>query len=336
MNELSDDRREQLDRRNRERVLADERRQESDRRSHKSRAFCGLKAKFDQYSGNALEISGDSVFIVFASPCAVEVGQKGQLQIYQMDGSVIDELAIVSRITEVGIAVVSLEQQSQLSSLEHSIRNGIKWIDDRGSRTVVHFKGELSADSLEDFSKIFAGKPTKRQYILDFGNVSSVAHSGLAMLLQLADYNQGDKEDIRIINSSKEVLRGIALLDVPGIAITVSRQREVLSESSHQFQVSAETLADGTPVVVVRMAEEFDYNCRHGFLNLYQHRPKQTHYRLDFSDTLFVGKAALGTMLLLKQHNGSDDVDRIRIVNCSPNIRRMFEAVDFGRFFAIE
>ncbi|MBF0123874.1 MAG: STAS domain-containing protein [Magnetococcales bacterium] len=335
MEDTPDGRRLQTDRRARERALAEERRRDADRRSHKSRAFCGLLVHFNQCVGNALEVSDDSVFIVFGSPCAAEVGQKGRLQIHLLDGQVAEEEAIVSRVTEVGIAVVSLEEESVLPSLEHSIRNGIKWIDHRGSQTVVHFKGDLTADCLNDFSKIFVGKEPGRKYVLDFTNVSTIAHSGLAMLLQLASYNKGNKEDIRIINSNKEVLKTLSMLDVPEIAITVSRQREVLSGTAHQFKVTAEEKPEGGSRVVVQMAEMFDYNCRHEFLQVYQGRPKHTDYVLDFKETLFVGKAALGTMLLLKQHNGADDTKRIKLVNCSPSVKRMFEMVDFGRFFEI-
>ncbi|MBF0295707.1 MAG: hypothetical protein HQL96_11010 [Magnetococcales bacterium] len=303
-------------------------------RRQRERVFCGQPMEFSGCLGNALDLNEIAVFLVLAAPCAVSVGTVGVLK-FQFEGRSVEEKASVARITKMGISVVSLEENSQLPHLMTMSRSGIKFCSQLAHETVVHFRGEFSAEIVKDFNNIYRHHPPGRKYRFNFQNVTSVTPSGLAMLLQLESSNRGTKEDLEIIQCNKDVMRTLMTLDAPGVNITILPQTAELDQD-HTFTVTTAMGPDGREIVTIRIARIFDYNCRNEFASLYRGRPKRTQYILDFQATVHVGKAAFGTMLLLNQYSRDHGGGAIRIINCASNVKRAFESMKFDRFFEID
>ncbi|MBF0116133.1 MAG: STAS domain-containing protein [Magnetococcales bacterium] len=290
--------------------------------------------ELDGVLGSALDVNEIAVFLVFPTAQSFEVGHKGVLS-FIIDHQPILEHVKVARVTKVGVALVSLEESSAFARLCTSSRSGVKYVQHDETESIVHLRGELSADFWDEFSQIYRERPPGWRYRLDFKNVTGVSPSGLAMLLDLEAHNQGGHDDIVIVHCSKEMLDALALLNVPGIGITLLGSDQE-GDDLHQFQV--ETFREpGEPTTVkIHVARMFDYNCRNDFAKLYRYRGRHTQYILDFQDTIHIGKAAFGSMLMLNQHNREKQGEPIRMIHCSPHVKNLMHQMKFENFFVIE
>ncbi|MBF0212552.1 MAG: hypothetical protein HQM00_03185 [Magnetococcales bacterium] len=299
-----------------------------------NRVFSGQPMELDGVPGNALDINEIAVFLVFPTPQSFEVGHKGVLK-FTLEQQTIEERVSVARVTKSGVSLVSLEESSAFSKLCIAARSGVKYVQHTEEDSTIWFRGELSADFWEEFAQIYRERPPRWCYRLDFQNVTGVTPSGVAMLMHLEAHNQGKEEDIIIFNCSKEILDALSLLNVPGIGITL-QGGDLQGDDAHQFQV--ETIRElGQPTVIkIRIARMFDYNCRNDFAKLYRYRGRNTRYILDFQNTVHLGKAAFGTMLLMNQHNREKMGEPVRMINCSPYIRNLLHTMKFENFFEIE
>jgi anti-anti-sigma regulatory factor len=305
-------------------------------RRQNERVFCGLPMEFNGCAGNAMEVTEVSVFIILSAPCPLQAGQQGVLKVTLENSTIIEERAAIARVTRIGIAVVSLERRSVLRDIMEAAMNGVKFVEHREHETIAHLRGELNSNFLEDFRRIYVGQEKQRKYILDFRSVVHVAPSGLGMLLQMEIYNQGSKGDIEVINCSPEVQQILSGLDVPEIAITISQVHPTMADEARKFRITIEVGQHGMDKVTIHIPPMFDYSCRHEFARIYRDRSRDTEYVLDFQNTLHIGKAAFGTMLLMKQHMGQlTDVPNIRIVNCRSNVLDSLYRMRFERYFDI-
>ncbi|MBF0273078.1 MAG: hypothetical protein HQL98_13595 [Magnetococcales bacterium] len=227
---------------------------------------------------------------------------------------------------------MTLEEKSVFPKLIESSRSGIKFIDHTQMETIVHFRGDFSAEFWNDFIKIYQDRPPSWRYRFNFANVTSVTASGLAMLLHLEAHNQGERDTIQISHCNKEVFNTLSQLDIPGINITLLAE-DSDEDEAHKFKVSVAQDADGQVTVTIRIAKMFDYNCRNNFAKIYRGRSGKTKYILDFQDTVHIGKAAFGTMLLLNQYNRENQGRDISIIHCSPHVRMAFDHMKFDNFF---
>ncbi|MBF0263396.1 MAG: hypothetical protein HQL97_16345, partial [Magnetococcales bacterium] len=201
--------------------------------------------------------------------------------------------------------------------------------------STIWLRGELSADFWEEFVQIYRTRPPHWRYRLDFKNVTGVSPSGVAMLLHLEAHNQGSGDDIVLFNCSKEILDALSLLNLPAIGITLLGEEQE-GDAAHQFQV--ETIREfGEPTLIkICVARMFDYNCRNDFSKLYRYRGRNTNYILDFQDTVHLGKAAFGSLLMLNQHNREKKGNPIRMIHCCPHVKTLLHQMKFENFFEIE
>ncbi|MBF0416693.1 MAG: hypothetical protein HQL86_00380 [Magnetococcales bacterium] len=303
-------------------------------RRKQDRVFSGQPMELDGVLGNALDVSDIAVFLVFPIRQSFEVGHKGLLK-FSLKNQDIEEWVSVARVTPSGVSLVSLETPSNLSKLCASSRSGIKYVQHTEEESTIWLRGELSADFWDEFAQIYRELPPRWRYRLHFQNVTGVTPSGVAMLLHLEAHNQGSGDDIQIFNCSKEILDALSPLNVPGIGITLHGV-DLQGDDAHRFEV--ETIREmGQPTTVkIRVARMFDYNCRNEFAKLYRYRGRNTHYILDFQNTVHLGKAAFGTMLLLNQHNREKQGEPIRMIHCSPYIKGLLHQMKFEHFFEIE
>ena len=58
------------------------------------------------------------------------------------------------------------------------------------------------------------------------------------------------------------------------------------------------------------------------------------HYVINLGQTDYLDSSALGMLLLLREYAGGDKAD-IRILNCKPEVRTIFNVANFQQLFAL-
>lgn len=86
---------------------------------------------------------------------------------------------------------------------------------------------------------------------------------------------------------------------------------------------------------MLRIDGKFDFNLHRCFRELYESAPAEiSNFVINLSSTRYMDSSALGMLLLLREHVGNDS-QRVRIVNCNPEIRKIFEIANFDKLFDI-
>lgn len=86
--------------------------------------------------------------------------------------------------------------------------------------------------------------------------------------------------------------------------------------------------------VVIRVAGQFDYQCHREFRDAYRYEPENMHFEIDLHRTETLDSAALGMLLLLRDHAGREK-SNITIKGSSPNIKRIFQIASFDKLFKV-
>ena len=86
--------------------------------------------------------------------------------------------------------------------------------------------------------------------------------------------------------------------------------------------------------LVITVSGSFDYRQHREFRDAYQDMPDNVKYVIDLSKTEHLDSSALGMLLLLRDHAGSDK-SNITLRGCRPNIRRVLEIAHFDRLFTL-
>ena len=85
-----------------------------------------------------------------------------------------------------------------------------------------------------------------------------------------------------------------------------------------------------TAEVRIVLPQRFTFHDHRKFREGYAQTPAQaTHYVVDFNATRFIDSAGLGMLLQLAEYALSDP-RRIRLVNCTREIRETLEVAGFG------
>lgn len=88
-------------------------------------------------------------------------------------------------------------------------------------------------------------------------------------------------------------------------------------------------------IVTLSLDSSFIFNEHGMFRNTYKERKPGTRYVLDFKNVKHIDSAALGMLLLFREHNGDDDSNRIKLINCNGQIRKIFEIANLHRLFTV-
>ena len=85
----------------------------------------------------------------------------------------------------------------------------------------------------------------------------------------------------------------------------------------------------------ITISGRFEFNAHPTFRTAFECGAKSfERYELDLRKTVYLVNAALGMLLLLRDHAGGDAA-RIRIVNCSPEVRRILGIANSHKLFEI-
>ena len=87
----------------------------------------------------------------------------------------------------------------------------------------------------------------------------------------------------------------------------------------------------------LRLSGRFQFDSHRAFRSAYEVFLADAGVKvivLDFSDVDYLDSSALGMLLLLREHVGGDDSD-IRVVNSSPDVRKILGISNFDKLFDI-
>lgn len=104
--------------------------------------------------------------------------------------------------------------------------------------------------------------------------------------------------------------------------------------STTPLAITATLSANGTELLI-RIAGRFDFSAHQAFRDAYDRPERQPlRYRIDLAETTYVDSAALGMLLLLRDHAGGDRAD-VSLVNCGPVVRKILAISNFEQLFTI-
>ena len=99
--------------------------------------------------------------------------------------------------------------------------------------------------------------------------------------------------------------------------------------------LSVQASSDGL-TVIISITERFDSTLHHDFRQAFREQGEgKRSYVIDLSQTTYIDSSALGMLLMLREYAGGDDAD-IKLINCSPEIRRILTISNFERIFKVD
>lgn len=94
--------------------------------------------------------------------------------------------------------------------------------------------------------------------------------------------------------------------------------------------ISTTTSQDGN-TITIRVKGRFDFNLVQDFRGSYQAQNKpNAAYIIDLADTDYMDSAALGMLLHLWRFAGGEK-SRVKVINCRPGVRKIFEITHFDK-----
>jgi len=88
--------------------------------------------------------------------------------------------------------------------------------------------------------------------------------------------------------------------------------------------------------LTIRVEGRFDFGSLQLFRNAYENQESEPKsYVIDLKESDYLDSSALGMLLALRDHAGGDNSD-IRIVNCSPDVKKIFLITKLDELFKVE
>lgn len=92
--------------------------------------------------------------------------------------------------------------------------------------------------------------------------------------------------------------------------------------------------ADGK-VVTIKIDGRFTFHQHREFRETYREiDASNVQFIIDMRNTEYMDSAALGMMLLLRDHAGGDNAD-IKIINCNDSLSKLIELSNFHKLFNV-
>lgn len=86
--------------------------------------------------------------------------------------------------------------------------------------------------------------------------------------------------------------------------------------------------------LTMQVGERFDFSVHREFHDACLAKPAVRHYVIDLDGVQSMDSSALGMLLLLREHAGSDRSD-IRIVNAGEGLKGTFRVAGFDKLFTL-
>jgi len=100
------------------------------------------------------------------------------------------------------------------------------------------------------------------------------------------------------------------------------------------MSIESEVSLDGTKLTIA-IKGRFDFGSHQLFRDAYERFYKVPQvYIVDLKETTYMDSSALGMLLLLRDHAGGDNSE-VRIINSSPDVRKILAISNFDKLFDI-
>ena len=100
------------------------------------------------------------------------------------------------------------------------------------------------------------------------------------------------------------------------------------------MSVESEVSLDGKKLTIA-IKGRFDFGSHQAFRDAYERFYKVPQvYIVDLKETTYMDSSALGMLLLLRDHAGGDNSE-VRIINSSPDVRKILAISNFDKLFDI-
>ena len=100
------------------------------------------------------------------------------------------------------------------------------------------------------------------------------------------------------------------------------------------MSVESEVSLDGKTLTIA-IKGRFDFGSHQAFRDAYERFYKVPQvYIVDLKETTYMDSSALGMLLLLRDHAGGDNSE-VRIINSSPDVRKILAISNFDKLFDI-
>lgn len=86
--------------------------------------------------------------------------------------------------------------------------------------------------------------------------------------------------------------------------------------------------------LTIRVHGHFGYQVYRQFRDAYQHQGPGMRYVIDLQGTDYMDSSALGMLLVLREHAGSDGAN-VAITRCKPEVHKILQIANFERLFKI-
>ena len=98
--------------------------------------------------------------------------------------------------------------------------------------------------------------------------------------------------------------------------------------------VTSELSSDGQQLTIF-ISGRFDFASHQDFRAAYEGMGSEQRYVVDLRGTHYLDSSALGMLLLLRDHAGSER-SRIRLINCHPDVSKILAISNFDKLFQID
>jgi anti-anti-sigma factor len=96
-----------------------------------------------------------------------------------------------------------------------------------------------------------------------------------------------------------------------------------------------ETIKQGDTTTIIKVIGRFDFSCHAAFREAYASAPAGTDYVVDMGDCAYMDSAALGMLLLLREHV-TEGGGRVSLTNCKGQTYTVLQIANFHRLFKIQ
>lgn len=102
------------------------------------------------------------------------------------------------------------------------------------------------------------------------------------------------------------------------------------------MSISSSLSADGSELVIA-VKGRFDFTSHQEFRRAYEELDVAAkRYCIDMQETSYLDSSALGMLLLLRDFAGGGDTCDIKIINCSPDVKKILTISNFEKLFSID
>ncbi|MBF0215071.1 MAG: STAS domain-containing protein [Magnetococcales bacterium] len=96
------------------------------------------------------------------------------------------------------------------------------------------------------------------------------------------------------------------------------------------------TTHEESGVVTITLDEKFVFSDHRSFRTTYHNRAPGTRFVLDFRRVTYMDSSALGMLLLLKEEGAGGDKNRVQLLHCNDQVRKILEVANFTQLFTMD